>query len=199
MHLYWDRDKNTNTWFARPNDKPDDQKKKWEASRAIHSTQECPLCTTDASTSLETTMIYHKPDENKKEMHHHVYLNCPKTADLRKERDKAVIEIIHKHTPNLKIPLEDVPRWFSNEDHPAQGQSKATRDLKTYCPKMGSLGFCPKSLPQALRDIGTPKHKIQDCLEDVLLAIAESASNMWLTRRKTLNSLRKSWYQGNIT
>jgi hypothetical protein len=122
-------------------------KAKWEGDKAVHSTQECPLCSDHTPVSHDTLLII-SPMGHNKEMHHHVYSECAATRDLRTERDKAVESIIEAYAPTPRIPVGEIPKWFSNTQ--AQGQSVATRALATYNKNMGALAFCPSALPTAL-------------------------------------------------
>jgi hypothetical protein len=123
-------------------------------------------------------MMVITPAGHNKEMHHHVYLDCPATKDLRDARDAEVDRIIRELTPTPQIPLSDVPKWYSS-CQAARGQSEATRALALYNRRMAALAFCPMALPAALKDVGVPQDKIEQCITDSLTAIAMAGHTIW--------------------
>jgi exonuclease III len=191
IHLFWERDKtNLDQWHGREYNGKPETRAVWEADKALHSTQGCPLCSSCLPTSKDTMLIV-SPVSAHKEMHHHVYTSCPATSDLRTARDEEVKRIILSYAPNPRIPIEEVPLWFA--DNQATGQSKATEALALYNKHMGALAFCPLALPAALKDIGVPEASTDECIRETLTAIAKAGRDIWSRRLDRTREVRRNW------
>jgi hypothetical protein len=195
IHFFWERDANNmEIWYARDNGEEVAHTPEWLTKKAIHSMLECPLCMECMPCGEDTFLIMHKPVEGKKDMHNHVYVSCSKTKDIRVHRDKEVLQILTKHMHTPMISTLDLPLWFShNTNTTAKGQSEATGKLWEYNISMGALAFCPKTLPQAVRDLGVPRGKVELAVNEVLTCIANAAKEMWDMRRARLREIRHNF------
>lgn len=195
MHFYWERDaNNADVWYARDNGEDAARPRDWLIKKAVHSTSECPLCTSSTPCGTDTMLVVHKPEEGKKEMHDHVYTTCAATRGIRLRRDEEVLQIISSSVCKPMVSIKDLPLWFSTETNAtAKGQSEATRKLREYNVKMGALAFCPTVLPQALRDLGIPSKKVDPVVQDILLCIAAAAKEMWDLRKARIQEIRRNF------
>jgi hypothetical protein len=171
-HLYWKRDTSAEGWsrITPPNKFRKSRKKlsKWVRKQHIYNTQECPSCNVEIETQ-EHLMTCHA---------HQPLLQDTARKIQSLIQNNAIVNASH---PNV------IPLWFHDG---GSTQAPGPRDflpftfLARYDKHMGSMGYIPKALPEALRRY----YGIKDPTFPALLSrtIIAGTLEVWKRRCKTL-------------
>jgi hypothetical protein len=113
--------------------------------------------------------------------------NCPANVDIATRTAQQVQSLILAAATTADPVATDIPLWFhaGNATHgTAPCEYAPFEELRQYAPDMGTLGYVPSALRNALDYYGIPDKGT--LIRNIAVTIAKGAHSIWLARCKTL-------------
>jgi ribonuclease HI len=171
-HHYWRRTPSGSVPAAPPTAVRGEDRKlsKWYARQTVYADQMCGLCGTSKETST-----------------HPFSSECLAQTELATETASKVQSLIRDATAAAGPIVTDIPLWFHAGEatqNTAPCEFEPFARLRAYDKDMGSLGYVPTALKDALVYYGT--RDTERLVANIAVTIAQGAHARWTARCKTL-------------